>query len=177
VAESSQVSQSIAQEIAGVDHATREMADGSEQVQSSATGLSKLAEQLQTTISRFRVSGGNRTMLTNAIAVHSDWTLRLKTAIAGRTLDTPVNTIKADNQCQFGKWLSGHEISAADTASENYRKTRQLHTQFHEEASKVAQLAVSGQKEAAERAMGPASEYTKISSALSNVLTRWSAAA
>jgi len=51
-----------------------------------------------------------------------------------------------------------------------------LRAQFHEEASKVAQFAISGQTEAAERAMGPASEYTKISSALTHVLTRWSAA-
>ena len=55
VAESSQVTQSIAREIAGVDHATREMADGSEQVRASATDLSKLAEQLQTTVSKFQI--------------------------------------------------------------------------------------------------------------------------
>jgi len=55
VSESSQVTQSIAQEIAGVDQATRTMADGSEQVRASATDLSKLAEALQTTMSRFQV--------------------------------------------------------------------------------------------------------------------------
>jgi methyl-accepting chemotaxis protein len=55
VSESSQATQSIAQEIAGVDQATRTMADGSEQVRASATDLSKLAEALQTTVSRFQV--------------------------------------------------------------------------------------------------------------------------
>jgi methyl-accepting chemotaxis protein len=55
VSESSQVTQSIAQEIAAVDHATREMADGSNQVRASATDLSKLAEALQTTVSKFQV--------------------------------------------------------------------------------------------------------------------------
>ncbi len=55
VAESSQVSQSIAKEIAGVDQSAREMAEGSDQVRSSASGLSKLAEALQSTVSKFQV--------------------------------------------------------------------------------------------------------------------------
>jgi methyl-accepting chemotaxis protein len=52
VAESSHATQDIAKEIAGVDAAARRMADGSAQVQSSATDLSRLAEQLQATVSR-----------------------------------------------------------------------------------------------------------------------------
>ncbi len=55
VSESSQVTQSIAKEIAGVDEATREMAEGSEQVRASANDLSKLAEALQSTVSKFQV--------------------------------------------------------------------------------------------------------------------------
>ncbi len=58
VAESSQATQAIAVEIAGVDQANRDMAQGSEQVRTSADNLSKLAEQLQSTVSRFQVSGG-----------------------------------------------------------------------------------------------------------------------
>jgi methyl-accepting chemotaxis protein len=177
VAESSQVSQSIAQEIAGVDQAALRMADGSDQVRARASDLSRLAEQLQATVSRFQVSGGNQAMLKAAIAAHADWSDRLKAAIANRTLDIPVSTIRADNQCQFGKWLYRAGISAAETQTENYRQTRQLHAKFHEEASKVAQLATAGRKEAAEQAMGSASEYHRISSALTNILKQWSAAA
>jgi methyl-accepting chemotaxis protein len=55
VSESSQVTRSIAQEIAVVDQATRSMADGSEQVRASAMDLSKLAEALQATVSKFQV--------------------------------------------------------------------------------------------------------------------------
>jgi len=39
----------------GVDHAASEMADGSEQVRVSAADLSKVAEDLQTTVGRFRI--------------------------------------------------------------------------------------------------------------------------
>jgi methyl-accepting chemotaxis protein len=179
VSESSSATQSIAQEIAVVDEAAREMAVGSEQVRGNATGLSKLAEQLQATVSRFQVSGdhGTLSVLQSAMAAYATWTGRLKAAIASGTFETPVSTMRADNQCQFGKWLYGKDISAAEAQTENYRRTKQLHAQFHEEASKVAQLALAGRKEAAEKAMGPASDYARISSALTGVLTRWSAAA
>jgi methyl-accepting chemotaxis protein len=177
VAESSQAAQSIAQEIAGVDEAAREMADGSEKVRGSATDLSKLAEQLQTAVARFRISHGSQAQVKTAIAAHSAWSARLKAAIASRHLDIPVSTVRTDNQCQFGKWLYGSEISAAEAQTQTYRQTKRLHAQFHEEAAKVAQLALAGQKEAADQAMGSGSAYARVSAELTKVLTQWSVAA
>jgi len=55
VSEASEATAEIAREIAGVDQAAGHMADGSGQVQSSAMELSKVAEQLQTTVQRFKV--------------------------------------------------------------------------------------------------------------------------
>ncbi len=55
VAESSQATQGIAQEIAGVDQAASRMADGSEHVRSNAADLSRVAEQLQSTVALFQV--------------------------------------------------------------------------------------------------------------------------
>jgi methyl-accepting chemotaxis protein len=55
VSETSVASQEIAREIAGVDHAAGEMANGSDQVRTSAGDLSKVAERLQTAITRFHV--------------------------------------------------------------------------------------------------------------------------
>ena len=55
VAEAAQVSQAIAKDIAGVDGAARDMADGSEQVRTAAGELSRAAETLQTTVARFKV--------------------------------------------------------------------------------------------------------------------------
>ena len=52
---------------------------------------------------------------------------------------------------------------------------KQLHAQFHEAASTVAQLAISGQKEAAEKAIGLASDFTRVSSQLMNALKQWNA--
>jgi methyl-accepting chemotaxis protein len=53
VAQSSQVSQSIAKDIAGVDHSATGIADGVEQVKASAADLSSLAERLNRTVKQF----------------------------------------------------------------------------------------------------------------------------
>jgi methyl-accepting chemotaxis protein len=55
VSESSPVTQNIAQEIAGVDQVTRNMADGGEHVRAGAADLSKLAEALQITVAKFQL--------------------------------------------------------------------------------------------------------------------------
>jgi methyl-accepting chemotaxis protein len=175
VSETSVATMEIAREIAGVDRATGQIADGSEHVKASATQLFKAAESLQNSVSRFRVARLDREMLTAAVAAHSAWTARLRTAIDNRALDAPVATIRADNQCQFGKWLYGEQLSATEKATANYREVKQLHAQFHEAASRVAQFAISGQSEAAREAMNPAGEYSRISSTLTAALNKWSA--
>jgi methyl-accepting chemotaxis protein len=177
VSETSQATQSIATEIAAVDEAAREMADGSEQVRVSTGDLSTLAERLKTTAARFRVSSSHQEMVKWAISAHGAWSAKLKAAIASRRLEVPVNTIRVDNQCQFGKWLHGGTFTAAECQTGNYRHIKLLHAQFHEAAAKVAELAIAGQKEAAKQAMGPGNEYEKISTALTRALTEWSAAA
>ncbi len=55
VAEASLATKDIAREIVVVDHTASSMADGSEQVKTSATDLSRVAEQLQTMVNRFKV--------------------------------------------------------------------------------------------------------------------------
>jgi methyl-accepting chemotaxis protein len=55
VAETSRASQEIARDISSVDGAARGMADGSEQVRSSAADMTRVAEQIQATMSRFHV--------------------------------------------------------------------------------------------------------------------------
>jgi len=191
VAEGSQANQDIAREIAGVDHAARGVAEGSEQVRASANELSGVAEQLQAAVAQFRcraadagesrnVSAGSSLaidpdVLQKAMTAHSAWKARLRNAIATGKLDVAAATVKADDQCQFGKWLYGTELSVQEKQSEQYRAVKELHGRFHEEASKVAQFAISGQKEAAEKAMGLSSDFTRISSDLMNVLAKCAA--
>jgi methyl-accepting chemotaxis protein len=176
VAETSQATAEIAREIAGVDQAAGHLTEGSEQVRASAAELTKVAEQLQTAVSKFRVARVDHNVLKTAVSAHAAWTSRLKAAIANKHLDIPVATVKVDNQCQFGKWLYGEQLSGEEKRTDSYRTVKQLHAQFHEAASAVAQFAIAGQTEAAENAMSAGSEYTRVSSALTAALNNWSAA-
>jgi len=108
-----------------------------------------------------------------AIAAHASWKARLRAAIGSGKFDVPVATVKQDNQCQFGKWLYGSEISAAEKQTEHYRTVRQLHAQFHEQAAKVVEFAISGQKDAAGKAIGFSGDYTRVSSELTAAMARW----
>jgi len=55
VAQSSEVSQEVAREIAEVDHAASEMRKNSEEVSGNAMGLSKLADSFSRLVGTFKV--------------------------------------------------------------------------------------------------------------------------
>lgn len=112
-------------------------------------------------------------VLNKGIAAHSGWKARLRNAASSGKFEVATNTVKADDQCEFGKWLHGSGLSAAEKQSEHYRAVKQLHAQFHLDAAKVAELATSGQKEAAEKEMGMGSSYSKSSTALTGAMVKW----
>ena len=60
VAEASQAIRDVAREIVVVDHAAGDIATGSEHVKSSAVELSRVATQLQTTLSRFQTGAATQ---------------------------------------------------------------------------------------------------------------------
>jgi hypothetical protein len=111
--------------------------------------------------------------LQKAIAAHSGWKARLRTAVSTGKFEIATDTVKADNQCEFGKWLYGSELSSAEKQSEHYRTVKQLHAQFHQEAAKVVELATSGQKETAEKAIALGGSYGKASQALTEAMVKW----
>ena len=115
----------------------------------------------------------NAGLLQRAIATHEGWKARLQTAASNGNFDAAMDTVKADDQCEFGKWLYGSALSAAETHPEHYHSVKELHTQFHQEAAKVAQLATSGQSDAAQKAMAMESRYIKCSNALTNAMVKW----
>lgn len=112
-------------------------------------------------------------VLDKAIAAHAAWKARLRAAASSGKFDGMASVVKVDNQCDLGKWLYSASLSAADKQTEHYRMVKRLHAEFHQEAAKVVELAVSGQKEAAEKAIGMGGPYAKISSALTDALVKW----
>ena len=112
-------------------------------------------------------------MIQKAIAAHSSWKARLKSAVATGKFDMSPADIKVDNRCEFGKWLYGPELTAADKQTKNYRAAVNLHAKFHREAAQIVEWATSGHKDEAEKAMGLEGSYTEASSALTKELIDW----
>lgn len=108
-----------------------------------------------------------------AIGAHGMWKTRLKTAIDSGQIDTPVETIKKDNQCAFGKWLYGSTLTASDKTSEHYRQILDLHAEFHRIAGQVVELALQGKRKEAEQMMSLNGAYSSISAKLTKAMIDW----
>ncbi len=111
--------------------------------------------------------------LEKAIAAHSMWKAKLKTAIDKRELNAPVETIRDDRACQFGQWLFGNGLTAADRASAHYKTVQDLHAQLHKATADIADLAMKGKKAEAEAQMAVNSAYTALSAKLTAAMIAW----
>ncbi len=108
-----------------------------------------------------------------AIGAHGMWKTRLKMAIDTGKVDTPVETIRLDNQCALGKWLYGATLGTQDKSSEIYKTVQSQHADFHKSAARVAELALSGKKADAEKMMGLNGEFSVVSGKLIGTLMEW----
>ncbi len=108
-----------------------------------------------------------------AIGAHGMWKTRLKMAIDTGKVDTPVETIRMDNQCVFGKWLYGTTLSSADKSSSDYKNIKTLHAEFHKTAASVAELVLSGKKTEAEKLMSFSGAFTLASTNLTAAMMEW----
>jgi hypothetical protein len=108
-----------------------------------------------------------------ALEAHRLWRAQLKEAIKNRKMEKPIETIRTNNACAFGKWLYGSEITTDQKASKYYKTITDLHTQFHKLAAQVAELAVAGKTEEAENLLSTKGAYMETSARLSSALTDW----
>lgn len=108
-----------------------------------------------------------------AISAHGAWKARLKTAIDSGKIETPIATIRQDNQCIFGKWLYGSTITAEVRSSPNYKTARELHADFHKAAGEVAELATAGKKAEAEKMLALGGKYADASAKLTTAMMAW----
>ncbi|MDH5181801.1 MAG: CZB domain-containing protein [Gammaproteobacteria bacterium] len=111
--------------------------------------------------------------INKGIAAHGMWKQRLLDAIkTGRSEWTPT-IVCQDNQCEFGKWL--YNCSNDEKASPHYEKIRNLHAHFHQNAASVLELALKGNKTAAEAGIDDHSEYSTTSASLTREMMNWKA--
>jgi hypothetical protein len=108
-----------------------------------------------------------------AIGAHGLWKGRLKKAIEGGTAELQPSVVQQDNQCAFGKWLYGSSLTSLEKNSPHYAECRELHRSFHVAAAKVLNLALTGRTQEANQAMGPGSEFGRLSLALTRAMTQW----
>lgn len=80
----------------------------------------------------------------SAISQHAAWMTHLRKAVLGAYSGMDREDIRADNQCEFGKWLYGSHLSAEQRVSEYFQEVRRLHAEFHQLAARVLDLAASG---------------------------------
>ncbi|HEX9137318.1 MAG TPA: CZB domain-containing protein [Nitrospirota bacterium] len=109
----------------------------------------------------------------NAVGSHGKWKGRLKKAIETGKIDARLSTIKADTECDFGKWLYGLTAEEKEEHLNNYQKVQQLHAAFHEEASRVVQLVQAGNKAGAMRMLDVNGGFTVASRDLTTAMLDW----
>jgi hypothetical protein len=115
-----------------------------------------------------------KAQIKNAVGAHGTWKNALRKAIETGKIDAHISSIiKGADQCSFGKWLYGPTITEKQRNSSHYQNVRELHAVFHEKASEVAQIIVSGNKAAAMKMLELNGEFSTASAALTTAMLAW----
>jgi hypothetical protein len=109
----------------------------------------------------------------NAVGSHGKWKGKLKKAIETGKIDTLLSTVRADDECDFGKWLHGLSTAQREKHADNYQKVQALHAAFHEQASRVVQLAQAGNKAGATKMLDLNGGFTVTSGDLTTAMLAW----
>lgn len=100
-----------------------------------------------------------------AMGVHGLWKVRLKDAINTGKSEFKTTTVCQDNQCAFGQWLYG--LNPRMQNLKRWQCVKTAHADFHREAARVLELALTGKKADALNAMsGPAAPFERASTKL-----------
>lgn len=111
--------------------------------------------------------------ITKAIGAHGMWKTRLRRAIETGKSEFSAETLAKDNLCDFGKWLYGATLTAADKAAPDYQSVKSLHAHFHQAASKVLKKALSGNRAEGETLVTGSGEFATVSADLTRAMTSW----
>ncbi|VAW81458.1 hypothetical protein MNBD_GAMMA12-875 [hydrothermal vent metagenome] len=110
--------------------------------------------------------------INKAIAAHGMWKQKLRTAIDTGECESTPEKVKLDNNCAFGKWLY-ERIDSSAKGSPFYTEVVSLHAEFHKEAGNILEMALNGNKEAANEQMGITKDFAKFSGLLTKKMKEW----
>lgn len=103
-----------------------------------------------------------------AMAAHNLWKARFKEAIQNKKIDFSADFVRSDRNCDFGKWLY-----SINNGSENYRKVKELHAEFHKAAAKVIEYINQGKIDEAEKMLSVSGDFSQASSRLTKAMMEW----
>ncbi|HPH98493.1 MAG TPA: CZB domain-containing protein [Anaerolineaceae bacterium] len=106
-----------------------------------------------------------------ALLAHGAWKQRLSSAINSGSSDFQVTQVQVDNLCEFGRWF--YSLPEANRTSAGCQKIQKLHADFHAEAARILDLAITGRKDEAVAALAPGSRFTSLSGQLMMALNQW----
>jgi len=106
-----------------------------------------------------------------AIVAHAWWKSHLRHVIDSGECDQTVDDVRADNRCEFGRWLC--ERPVAEKTSEHFRTVSELHARFHREAAHVLELALARRADQAIAAMAIGSPFASASARLTSAMVAW----
>lgn len=99
------------------------------------------------------------------------WKHRLRSAVDTGKSEFSVGVVCLDNQCPFGKWL--HSVDLEMKATARWKCVKTAHADFHREAAKVLDLALTGRQAEARDALGFTSKFTAASAKLTQEMMAW----
>jgi hypothetical protein len=108
--------------------------------------------------------------LTEAIAAHIRWKVRLLQCIRGQAELPHVAEVAQAGACALGKWLGSAGPEYTSLAS--FHETKSTHATFHLRAAEVVSAVVRGEKSQAETMLGADSPYSAASDAVILALTK-----
>ena len=109
--------------------------------------------------------------INKALLAHGAWKQRLNLAINSGSSEFSPTLVQVDNQCDFGKWF--YELPANVRSTETASEIKQLHAEFHIEATRILGLALEGKKNKALQALLPGEKYSLISGQLVLAMNKW----
>ncbi len=110
-----------------------------------------------------------------AIAAHAEWKARLTRGVAEGRLEESTLEVLRDDRCELGRWL--HRLPAETRAERAWALVRDMHANFHREASEIVALVHEGDLHDARMALEPDAPFEIASRRLLDLLEEWRAAA
>ena len=172
----------IGQAVQELDRMTQQNAALVEQTAAASTAMRDQAQALAGEVARFKLPDGAALVLEapvtthadfnfdTAIAAHREWKVKLRKAIADKEkLDA--EKICRDDQCPLGKWVHG---PGGERWSNKpvFVDLMTRHAEFHQTAGAVARKINAGQYSDAERLIGSGSDFARVSTEVTTILTR-----